>query len=78
MFNIATGDYVTVREIASIALEVLGLDGSETEVRYGEQPRGWKGDVRLCGQGHQPDPGARLAPECGISGRHPGFDRDDA
>lgn len=45
VFNVATGDYVTVREIAGIALEVVGLDEGETEVTYGEQPRGWKGDV---------------------------------
>lgn len=45
VFNVATGDYVTVREIADIALGVLGLSESETEIRYGEQPRGWKGDV---------------------------------
>lgn len=45
VFNVATGDYVTVREIAGIALEVLGLDESATDVQYGEQPRGWKGDV---------------------------------
>jgi UDP-glucose 4-epimerase len=45
VFNVATGDYVTVREIAEIALDVLGLDSTTTDVRYGEQPRGWKGDV---------------------------------
>ncbi len=45
VFNVATGDYVTVREIAEIALDVLGLNESTTEIRYGDQPRGWKGDV---------------------------------
>lgn len=44
-FNVATGDYVSVREIAAIALDVLGLDPSRTAIEYGEQPRGWKGDV---------------------------------
>jgi UDP-glucose 4-epimerase len=44
-FNVATGDYVTVREIVSLALEVLELSPSEVTVRYGESPRGWKGDV---------------------------------
>ena len=45
VFNVATGDYITVREIVGFALEVLGLDESTTEVRYGSEPRGWKGDV---------------------------------
>jgi UDP-glucose 4-epimerase len=44
-FNVATGDYVTVREIVQLALEVLGLDPAEIPVKYGTQPRGWKGDV---------------------------------
>lgn len=46
-FNVATGDYVTVREIVGIALEVLGLDERTTSVAYGEEPRGWKGDVPI-------------------------------
>jgi UDP-glucose 4-epimerase len=44
-FNVATGDYVTVREIVGLTLEVLGLDPATVDVRYGDQPRGWKGDV---------------------------------
>ena len=44
-FNVATGDYITVREIAALAVEVLGLE--EVEIRYGEQPRGWQGDVPI-------------------------------
>jgi UDP-glucose 4-epimerase len=44
-FNVATGDYVTVREIVSLALDVLGLDPADTRVDYGTEPRGWKGDV---------------------------------
>jgi UDP-glucose 4-epimerase len=44
-YNVATGDYITVREIVGLALEVLGLDPAGVEVRYGDQPRGWKGDV---------------------------------
>jgi UDP-glucose 4-epimerase len=44
-FNVATGDYITVREIARLALDVLGLDESTTRVEYGSEPRGWKGDV---------------------------------
>ena len=44
-FNVATGDYITVREIVSVALAVLGLDAANTRVEYGHEPRGWKGDV---------------------------------
>jgi UDP-glucose 4-epimerase len=46
-YNVATGDYVTVREIVGLALEVLGLDPSEVEVEYGPESRGWKGDVPI-------------------------------
>ncbi|HEY5025156.1 MAG TPA: NAD-dependent epimerase/dehydratase family protein [Acidimicrobiales bacterium] len=42
-FNVATGDYITVAEIAELALEILGLEG--TELRYAGGDRGWKGDV---------------------------------
>ncbi|ADB53875.1 NAD-dependent epimerase/dehydratase family protein [Conexibacter woesei] len=45
--NIATGDYITVREIAELAVEVAGLDRSAVDVRYGESNRGWKGDVPI-------------------------------
>ncbi len=61
-FNVATGDYLTVREIVSLALEVLGLDPGDVDVSYGTQPRGWKGDVpvvrlnteRIRGLGWEP------------------------
>lgn len=43
--NVATGDYVTVREIVTLALEALELDEDQITVRYGPEPRGWKGDV---------------------------------
>jgi UDP-glucose 4-epimerase len=45
LYNVATGDYVTVREIVGLAFEVLGLDPAETPVEYGAEARGWKGDV---------------------------------
>jgi UDP-glucose 4-epimerase len=47
VFNVATGDYVTVREIVQIALEVLGLDPSAVTIEYGTEARGWKGDVPI-------------------------------
>jgi UDP-glucose 4-epimerase len=43
IFNVATGDYITVREIAALALECLGLSGARLEYTGGD--RGWKGDV---------------------------------
>jgi UDP-glucose 4-epimerase len=43
--NVATGDYITVREIAELAIEVVGLDRSSVDVRFGTANRGWKGDV---------------------------------
>ena len=44
-FNVATGDYITVREIAELALECLGLSRHGTKIQFGSQNRGWKGDV---------------------------------
>ena len=46
-FNVATGDYVTVREIVALALEVVGLDADSVDTQYGDEPRGWKGDVPI-------------------------------
>lgn len=68
-FNVATGDYITVREIANLALEVLGLDESTTTIEYGEGNRGWKGDVpvvrlsteRIRALGWDPSCGSREA-----------------
>jgi UDP-glucose 4-epimerase len=44
-YNVATGDYITVREIADLALECLGLSPEETELSFTGGDRGWKGDV---------------------------------
>ena len=44
-FNVATGDYITVTEIAEIAVEALGLDPSSVDFRYTGGRSGWKGDV---------------------------------
>ncbi len=46
-FNVATGDYVTVREIVGIALEELNLDPRGIDVCYGKESRGWRGDVPI-------------------------------
>lgn len=45
VFNVATGDYITVREIADLAREVCGATEAEYEFTGGD--RGWKGDVPI-------------------------------
>ncbi|HLI55362.1 MAG TPA: NAD-dependent epimerase/dehydratase family protein [Acidimicrobiales bacterium] len=42
-YNVATGDYITVREIAQLAIEVVGAQ--DTKIVYSGGARGWKGDV---------------------------------
>ncbi|MDA3039288.1 MAG: NAD-dependent epimerase/dehydratase family protein [Actinomycetota bacterium] len=44
-FNVATGDYITVTEIAALAMQVVGLDPAEVLVEYTGGDRGWRGDV---------------------------------
>lgn len=45
VFNVATGDYITVREIAELATQVCGATGVNFEFTGGD--RGWKGDVPI-------------------------------
>jgi len=45
VYNVATGDYITVREIADLAVECAGLDRDEVEYEFAGGDRGWKGDV---------------------------------
>ncbi len=45
VFNVATGDYVTVTEIAELAMDVVGLPAGSTQFEYTGGNRGWKGDV---------------------------------
>jgi UDP-glucose 4-epimerase len=45
VFNVATGDYVTVTEIAELAMEVVGLPAGSTRFDYTGGDRGWRGDV---------------------------------
>ncbi len=47
VYNVATGDYITVTEIARIAVDVLELDAAGTEFVYTGGDRGWKGDVPI-------------------------------
>ncbi len=46
-FNVATGDYITVTEIAHLAVEVLGLEPAGVRLEYTGGDRGWKGDVPI-------------------------------
>jgi UDP-glucose 4-epimerase len=45
VYNVATLDYVTVREIAALAIEVAGLKADAVELLFTGGDRGWKGDV---------------------------------
>ena len=45
VFNVATGDYVTVTEIAELAVDVAGLPAGSTRFDYTGGDRGWRGDV---------------------------------
>ena len=44
-YNVATGDYITVREIAELAVECVGLPAGSVRFAYTGGDRGWKGDV---------------------------------
>jgi UDP-glucose 4-epimerase len=45
VFNVSTDDYITVTEIAEIALSVLSLARDSVRFDYTGGNRGWKGDV---------------------------------
>jgi len=45
VYNVATGDYITVTEIANLAIEVAGLPEENVRLEYTGGDRGWKGDV---------------------------------
>jgi UDP-glucose 4-epimerase len=44
-YNVATGDYITVTEIAELAVECVGLEAGSVAFEYTGGDRGWKGDV---------------------------------
>ena len=44
-YNVATGDYITVGEIAELAVKVVGLGPGRTSFEFGGGDRGWTGDV---------------------------------
>lgn len=45
IYNVATGDYIMVSEIAELAVECLGL--TNVNFKYSGGDRGWKGDVPI-------------------------------
>ena len=45
VYNVATGDYIAVTEIAQLAAEVAGLEPGSVHFEYSGGDRGWKGDV---------------------------------
>jgi UDP-glucose 4-epimerase len=47
VFNVATGDYITVREIADAAVAVCGLKAGGVQYEFTGGDRGWKGDVPI-------------------------------
>jgi len=45
VYNVATGDYLTVQEIAQLAVECVGLGKGSVAFQFTGGDRGWKGDV---------------------------------
>lgn len=43
IFNLSSGDYITVKEIAYLAIQALRLEN--VKIKVGETPYGWLGDV---------------------------------
>jgi UDP-glucose 4-epimerase len=46
-YNVATGDYVTVTEIAQLAIAAVGGSLDRTRIHYTGGDRGWRGDVPI-------------------------------
>jgi UDP-glucose 4-epimerase len=46
IYNVATGDYISVREIADMTVECMGLKG-KVDFEYTGGDRGWSGDVPI-------------------------------
>lgn len=45
VFNVATQDVLTVKEIAEITIETLQMNSGSVEITFGVSDRGWKSDV---------------------------------
>ena len=69
VFNVATNDYITVKEIADLAVKGSGLGSGEVRYEFTGGDRGWKGDVpiirlnleKMRGLGWRPSRNAREA-----------------
>jgi UDP-glucose 4-epimerase len=46
-YNVATGDYITVTEIAHLAIAATGGSAERTRIHYTGGDRGWRGDVPI-------------------------------
>ena len=47
IFNVATGDYITVRQIADLAIKLYELSSTQVRLEFTGGDRGWKGDVPI-------------------------------
>jgi UDP-glucose 4-epimerase len=47
VFNVATDDYITVAEIADLAVRVSGIPFGKVQYEFTGGDRGWKGDVPI-------------------------------
>jgi UDP-glucose 4-epimerase len=47
VYNVATRDYITVGEIAQLALQVAELSPDKVQIEFTGGDRGWKGDVPI-------------------------------
>lgn len=45
VFNVGTGDYITVKEIADLVVECMKLDSTKVVYEFTGGDRGWRGDV---------------------------------
>lgn len=45
VYNVSTNDYLTVKEIARLAIGVMCPTGSQVMMEFGDGKRGWSGDV---------------------------------
>ncbi len=79
VYNVASGDYITVSEIADCAVQVLGLERGKVEYIYSGGDRGWKGDVpvirlnidRIKSLGWEPQHSSRSAICASLEGMLP-------
>jgi UDP-glucose 4-epimerase len=78
VFNVATGDYITVKEIADLAVDCVGLRPGSTAYEFTGGARGWQGDVpvvrlnidKIRGLGWQPRMNTRQALQAAILDLH--------